>query len=155
MLCLPLSVKSSTSRTFFWKSMDATSQFPSRNLTLSAVLLKTSPRVLKWPNWTTRFAPGPSIFLCTFFTFVTTFEKGLIQIEHVPSKYQLTDIFTKPLPHDQYMRLRDQIMGWTSTPLAQHEGVRSYRGMGTKMSPNFHSPSSQYCLEQLVPPLYL
>ena len=50
-------------------------------------------------------------------------EKGLIKIEHVLSKYQLTDIFTKPLPHDQYMRLRDQIMGWTSTPLAQHEGV--------------------------------
>ena len=50
-------------------------------------------------------------------------EKGLIQIEHVPSKYQLADIFTKPLPRDQYMRLCDQIMGWTSTPLAQHEGV--------------------------------
>ena len=50
-------------------------------------------------------------------------EKGLIKIEHVPSKYQLADIFTKPLPHDQYMRLRDQIMGWTSTPLTQHEGV--------------------------------
>ena len=50
-------------------------------------------------------------------------EKGLIQIEHVPSKYQLADIFTKPLPRDQYMHLRDQIMGWTSTPLAQHEGV--------------------------------
>ena len=50
-------------------------------------------------------------------------EKGLIQIEHVLSKYQLTNIFTKPLPWAQYMRLRDQIMGWTSTPLAQHEGV--------------------------------
>ena len=50
-------------------------------------------------------------------------EKGLIQIEHVPSKYQLANIFAKPLPRDQYMRLRDQIMGWTSTPLAQHEGV--------------------------------
>ena len=50
-------------------------------------------------------------------------EKGLITIEHVPSKYQLADIFTKPLPRDQYMRLRDQIMGWTSTPLTQHEGV--------------------------------
>ena len=25
-------------------------------------------------------------------------EKGLIQIEHVPSKYQLADIFTKPPP---------------------------------------------------------
>ena len=50
-------------------------------------------------------------------------ENGLITIEHVPSKYQLADIFTKPLPRDQYMRLRDQIMGWTSTPLTQREGV--------------------------------
>ena len=50
-------------------------------------------------------------------------EKGLITIEHVPSKYQLADIFTKPLPCDQYMCLHDQIMGWTSTPLAHHEGV--------------------------------
>ena len=50
-------------------------------------------------------------------------ERGLIMIEHVPSKYQLADIFTKPLPRDQYMRLRDQIMGWTSTPLTQHKGV--------------------------------
>ena len=50
-------------------------------------------------------------------------KKGLITIEHVPSKYQLVNIFMKPLPHDQYMRLHDQIMGWMSTPLAQHEGV--------------------------------
>ena len=50
-------------------------------------------------------------------------QKGLITIEHVASKYQLTDIFTKPLPCDQYMCLRNQIMGWTSTPLTQHEGV--------------------------------
>ena len=50
-------------------------------------------------------------------------EKGLITIEHVPSKYRLTNIFTKPLPRDQYMYLRDQIMGWTSTPLAHDEGV--------------------------------
>ena len=48
-------------------------------------------------------------------------EKGLIQIEHVPSKYQLADILTKPLPWDQYMRFSDQIMGWMSTPLTQHE----------------------------------
>ena len=50
-------------------------------------------------------------------------KKGLITIEHVPSKYQLADIFTKPLPREQYMRLRDQILGWTSTPLTQHKGV--------------------------------
>ena len=57
------------------------------------------------------------------FHFRNHVENGLIQIEHVPSIYQLADIFTKPLPRDQYMRLHDQIMGWTSTPLTQHEGV--------------------------------
>ena len=57
------------------------------------------------------------------FHFHDHIKKGLIMIEHVPSKYQLANIFTKPLPHDQYMHLRDQIMGWTSTPLAQHERV--------------------------------
>ena len=57
------------------------------------------------------------------FHFHDHIEKGLITIEHVPSKYQLADIFTKPLLCDQYMRLCDQIMGGTSTPLAQHEGV--------------------------------
>ena len=57
------------------------------------------------------------------FHFCDHVEKGLILIEHVPSKYQLADIFSKPLPRDQYIRLCDQIMGWTSTPLAQHEGV--------------------------------
>ena len=50
-------------------------------------------------------------------------KKWLITIEHVPSKYQLADIFTKPLPRNQYMHLCNQIMRWTSTPLAHHKGV--------------------------------
>ena len=62
------------------------------------------------------------ISVCLFH-FRNHVEKGLIQIEHVPSKYQLAKILTKPLPRDQYMCLHDQIMGWTSTPLAQHKGV--------------------------------
>ena len=57
------------------------------------------------------------------FHFLDHVKKGLITIAHVPLKYQLANIFTKPLPHDQYMRLHDQIVGWASTPLAQHEGV--------------------------------
>ena len=80
MLCLPLSVKSSTSRTFFWNYVDATSRFPSRNLKLSAVLLKTTLHVLKWPNQTTRFVPGPSSFPCASFTFVTTLKKGSFKL---------------------------------------------------------------------------
>ena len=58
-----------------WNSVDATSQFPSRNLKLSAVPLKTTLHVLKWPNWTTRFVPGPSTSSCTFFTSATTLKK--------------------------------------------------------------------------------
>ena len=42
------------------------------------------------------------ISVCLFH-FCDHIEKGLITIEHVPSKYQLTDIFTKPLLCDQYM----------------------------------------------------
>ena len=57
------------------------------------------------------------------FHFRDHIKKELITIEHVPSKYQLADSFTRPLPHNQYMRLRDQIMGWTPPPLAHHEGV--------------------------------
>ena len=57
------------------------------------------------------------------FHFCDHIEKGIITIEHVPSKYQLADIFTKPLHRNQYMHLCDQIMGWMSTPLAHHEGV--------------------------------
>ena len=57
------------------------------------------------------------------FHFRNHIEKGLITIEHVPSKYQLADLFTKPPPCNQYMHLCDQIIGWMSTPLAHHEGV--------------------------------
>ena len=75
MLCLPLFRKSSTSKTFSWNFVDVTSQLTSRNLKLSAVHLKTTLHVLKWLNRTTRFIPGPSIFLCDFFTFATTLKK--------------------------------------------------------------------------------
>ena len=55
------------------------------------------------------------------FHFHDHIERGLITIEYVWSKYQLANIFTKPLPRDQYMCLHDQIMGWMSTPLVHHE----------------------------------
>ena len=35
-----------------------------------------------------------------------------ITVEHVSTKHQLADVFTKALPRDQYMCLRNQIMGW-------------------------------------------
>ena len=67
--------------------------------------------------------PRTKLISVSLFHFHDHVEKGLITIEHIPSKYQLADIFTKPLPCDQYMCLCNQIMGWTSTPLTQHEGV--------------------------------
>ena len=70
-----------------------------------------------------KIRPRTKHIFVRLFHFRDHVENGLIKIENVPSKYQLADIFTKPLPRDQYMCLRDQIMGWTSTPLAQHEGV--------------------------------
>ena len=57
------------------------------------------------------------------FHFRDHIEKGHISIEHVPSRNQLADIFTKPLPHDQFRRLRDQMKGWNNAPIAEYEGV--------------------------------
>ena len=37
-----------------------------------------------------------------------------INIQHVSSKEQMADIFTKPLPRDQFMKLRNRFMGWDS-----------------------------------------
>ena len=37
------------------------------------------PDVLKWHNRTTRFVPGPSIFLYAFFTFVTMLKMGTLK----------------------------------------------------------------------------
>ena len=57
------------------------------------------------------------------FHFRDHIEKGLISIEHVPSRDQLADIFTKPLPRHQFHHLRDQIMGWDTDPITEYEGV--------------------------------
>ena len=37
-----------------------------------------------------------------------------INIQHVASKEQMADIFTKPLPRDQFIKLRNRFMGWYS-----------------------------------------
>jgi len=39
-------------------------------------------------------------------------ESGTINIEHISTKEQIADIFTKPLPRDQFEYLRDQLMLW-------------------------------------------
>ncbi|KAL7561436.1 hypothetical protein ACA910_009292 [Epithemia clementina (nom. ined.)] len=51
-------------------------------------------------------------------------ERGDITIQHISSKEQLADIFTKPLPRDQFRNLRNKIMNWLpSTSASQREGV--------------------------------
>ena len=60
--------------------MDVTYQFPSQNLKWCVICSKTTPLVLKWPNWTTRFAPGPNTFQYGYFTFVITLKRGSSQL---------------------------------------------------------------------------
>ena len=38
--------------------------------------------------------------------------KKIITVEHISTKEQLADIFTKPLPKEQFCHLRKQIMSW-------------------------------------------
>ena len=57
--------------------MDATFLFPSRNLRWYAELSKTTMLASKWPNRTTRFAPGPSTSLFISSIFVITWKRGL------------------------------------------------------------------------------
>ena len=57
--------------------MDATSLFPSRNLMWYAKLSKTMLLASKWPNWTTRFDPGPSTYQFVSSIFVTMWKRGL------------------------------------------------------------------------------
>ena len=57
--------------------MDATFLFPSRNLKLFAELSKTTLLASKWPNRTTRFAPGPSTFQFVSSISVIMWKRGL------------------------------------------------------------------------------
>ena len=57
------------------------------------------------------------------FHFRDRVEKGLITIEHVSLWEQLTDIFTKPLPCNQFRCLHDSIMGWASNLVMVYKGV--------------------------------
>ena len=37
-----------------------------------------------------------------------------ISIQHISTKHQVADLFTKPLPREQFDRLRTKFMGWGS-----------------------------------------
>ena len=91
--------------------MDASSQFPSRNLNVFCRTFEDNAPCIEVAQSDHMICPRVKHTSVRLFHFRDHVEKGLIQIEHVLSKYQLADIFIKPLPHDQYMRLRDQIMG--------------------------------------------
>ena len=40
--------------------------------------------------------------------------KKTITIEHISTKEQIADIFTKPLPRDQFIKLATRLMSWPS-----------------------------------------
>jgi hypothetical protein len=42
-----------------------------------------------------------------------------ITIEHIPTKEQIADMFTKPLPRAQFIKLRDSMMSWPSEPITR------------------------------------
>ena len=60
-----------------------------------------------------------SVRLHHFRSFV---QARLINIVHVSTHEQVADIFTKPLPRDQFRYLRDILMGWTDIT-SSREGV--------------------------------
>jgi hypothetical protein len=54
-----------------------------------------------------------SIRLHHFRSFVVN---KLISIQHVNTREQLADMFTKPLPRDQFQKLSNRLMGWRPSP---------------------------------------
>lgn len=42
-----------------------------------------------------------------------------ITVEHISTKEQIADIFTKPLPRDQFTKLCYQLMSWSSSPIVR------------------------------------
>ena len=70
-----------------------------------------------------KIRPRTKHFAVRLFHFRDHIEKGHMSIEHIPSRDQLADIFTKLLPRDQFHRLCDEIMGWNNAPIAGYEGV--------------------------------
>ena len=71
----------------------------------------------------TKIRPRTKYLTVRLFHFRDNIEKGLISIEHVPSRDQLANIFTKPLSCQQFHNLRDQIMGWDTDPITEYERV--------------------------------
>ena len=39
-------------------------------------------------------------------------KRGDITVEHISTKEQIADMFTKPLPRDQFKKLREKLLGW-------------------------------------------
>ena len=49
-----------------------------------------------------------------------------INIEHINTKEQIADMFTKPLPLDQFTKLRDRLMNWTSGKRKRDDPIVDY-----------------------------
>lgn len=49
-----------------------------------------------------------------------------INIEHISTKEQIADMFTKPLPLDQFVKLRDRLMGWKTNRKRRNESTEEH-----------------------------
>jgi len=72
-----------------------------------------------------------------------------ITIEHVSRKQQMADIFTKPLPRQQFIYLRDRLMNWSS-PRMINDASNSRNGHGLTIGTHkTHKISSSVTASQI------
>ena len=57
-------------------------------------------------------APRTKQIALKYYHFRKFVNKGLIKVKYIDTKEQLADIFTKPLPDQDFLRLRKALCGW-------------------------------------------
>lgn len=99
--------------------MNLLNELKGRGFALSASTPKVKCRVFEdnrscieiATNHKTR--PRTKHLSCRLHHFRSFVSRGDITIEHVSTTEQLADMFTKPLPRDQFIKLSNRLMGWT------------------------------------------
>ena len=105
------------------------------------------PLVLKWPNQTTRFTPGPNTFQYGYFTFMTTLKRGSSQLSMSRQNISLLIFLQNLCPAINTCTY--VIKSWGGHPLhlltMRECEVLWDCHLNVSQLP---FPSSQYCLEQ-------